>query len=195
MAISPQAIIGNISTAIGLFTSTKQVDIVQILNQETMGQVFSEARPIKATIKETAKVMQYPVEMGATLTDNRVSNPTEIDMSLFIPSSAYSTAYIQIRTAWQNATLLSVQTRTGTYKNMIIMDMPHEEDPDMFSAITMQIRFVEVIMINALGKSSVDNFSPAVPQYQNTLNTGLIQGLAATSSVFSYFHAASVVGL
>lgn len=196
--ITPSAVIQNLSTAIGLFTSTKQVDVVKILNQQTMQQVFAAARPLKAVIKETAKVMQYPVETGATLSDNRVSNPTEIEMMVFLPASAYTSVYPQMRTAWQAPTLLSVQTRTGTYRNMIIMDMPHEEESDIASAVTIHLKFKEVIMIapSAVGGNPIlANFSPAQPQAQNTLNTGLVQGLAAASSVLSYFHAATVVGL
>lgn len=196
-SLTPAGAISTLSTAVGLFTATKQTDVVKILNQQTMQQVFTAARPMSAEVKETAKVSKYPLESGYVSFDNRVSNPTEINMMFFIPSLAYTTAYVQIRNAWLNATLLSVQTRTGTYKNMIIESMPHEESPDMFSGITMLIKFSEFIIVAASASSAqvLANYSPAQPQAQNTLNTGLIQGLAAASSALSYFHAATVVGL
>lgn len=198
MAITPSSAISNLATLAGFLTSSKRVDVVQILNQQTMQQIFAVARPMKATVKETAKVMQYPVETGSTLSDNRVSNPTEIEMALFIPASGYSTVYPQMRNAWLQPTLLSVQTRTGTYKNMIIADMPHEEDPDMFSAIMMHVRFKEVIMIapsSTAASPVLNNYSPASPQDATTQNQGLISGIASASSLLSYFHAATVVGL
>lgn len=196
--ITPASIAGNAQTALGFFTTQKRVDIVKILNQQTLQQIFTAARPIKASVRETAKVMQYPVETGATLSDNRVSNPTEIHMELFIPSEAYTSVYPQIRNAWLNATMLSVQTRTGTYKNMIIQDMPHEETAEMFSAITMQVIFKEVIQIGAAQSGApavLNNYSPASPNHANTVNSGLISGLNVASSALSYFKAASVVGL
>lgn len=196
-SLTPTGAVASLSTVIGLFTSTKQVDVVRILNQQTMQQVFNAARPMGAEVKESAKVSKYPLESGYISYDNRVSNPTEINMAFFIPSTAYATVYPQIRTAWLSATLLSVQTRTGTYKNMIIESMPHEENVEMFSGITMLVKFSEFIIVSASASTSqvLANYSPAQPQAQNTLNTGLIQGLAAASSVLSYFHAATVVGL
>ncbi len=187
--------IGTLSTLTGLLTSSKRIDVVKILDQQTMAQVFQAARPMKAHVKETAKISKYPVETGYTSADNRVSNPTEIEMDMFIPAGAYDTAYPQIRNAWQAGTLLSVQTRTGTYKNLVIEDMPHDEDPDIYTAVIMHIRFSEFIIVSSAGNSTVSNYSPAQPQAVNTLQAGLIQGLAAGGSALSYFHAASILGL
>lgn len=193
--LTPSAAVSDISTVIGLFTSTKKVDVVQILSQQTMQQIFQSARPMKCTVKETAKVMSYPVETGSVLSDNRVSNPTEIEMDFFIPNTSYSTVYPQMRNAWMDATTLSIQTRTGTYKNMIIMDMPHDESPDVFSGIMMHIKFMEVITISANSANAISNFSPASPLATNTLQSGLLQGLAAVSSVGSYLQAGKSLGI
>lgn len=195
--ITTSGAVTTLSTAIGLFTSTKKVDVIQILNQQTMQQVFSAARPMHSEVKEVAKVSKYPLESGYTSSDNRVSLPTEIHMAMFIPSLAYNTVYPQIRNAWLTSLLLSVQTRTGTYKNMIIEAMPHEETADMFSGVTMFLKFSEFILVSSSAAASpvLANFSPAKPQATNTLATGLIQGLATGSSVLSWAHAATVVGL
>lgn len=194
MVVTPQAIIG---TVVELLTSSTRIDVVQILDQQTMTQVFSSARPLRAEIKEIAKVSKYPLETGSISADNRVSLPTEINILVLIPATAYASVYPQIRTAWQNATLLAVQTRTGVYKNMVLEGIPHVEEPEMFSSVSMELRLSEFIQVSSSAASSplLDNYSPVAPQAQNTINTGLIQGLIATSSSLSYFHAASLVGL
>ncbi len=195
--VTRSAIIGNLATAIGLLASSR-IDVVQIIDQQSMEQVFASARPMRAEVREYSRGMKYPIETGAILTDNIISEPTEIRMDLFIPAAAYATVYPQIRSARLNGIFFVIQTRTGTYKNMYIEEMPHDETADMFSAVVMHIKFLEAIQVgaNAVGSTQVlDNFSPSAPADVFTINNGLISGLAAGSSILSYFHAASVVGL
>lgn len=194
VTVTPQSLLTNATTAVGLLTNSKKVDIVQIIDQETSKQVFSNARPIKATIKETAKISKYPVETGYTSADNRVSNPTEIEIDLLIPSEYYNSVYPQIRNAWINATLLSVQTRTGIYKNLVIENMPHDEHPDFFSAIIMNLRLTEFILAGLTGTGNLQNYAPASPKYFDPVSLGLIQGINTTASSLSYFNAPSIVG-
>jgi hypothetical protein len=175
-----------------------RIDVVAVLDQDTLQQVFEGARPMKAMVRETAMVMKYPVETGATLSDHRISNPTEIEMTFVIPSEQYAVAYQDIRNAWVNATKLSVQTRTGTYQNMIIADMPHEEDPDSFNTVTQHIRFMEVIYAapaSIAQPSGLANYQPADPQYAMTVNRGLLTGITAPAGILSYFSASSIWGL
>lgn len=196
--ITPQAILSDISSAANFLISSLAVDVNAVLNQETLQQVFPDARPVKATVKETARVMDYPVETGATLSDHKIINPIEIEIIFVINQDFYSSAYQQIRTAWINSTLLSVQTRTGTYLNMIVSDMPHEEEPDMYNAITQQVRFREIIFVapNSLAQpGQLANYKPANPTNLPVINRGLLAGLAAPTTVLSYFHAKSVWGL
>ena len=207
MTLTPQNLLSNIETAVNLLTSVSKVDIVGILSQSTtisaagavntaFSQIFSEARPMKGTVKETSKVMDYPVENGAIYSDHKVINPTEIEFLMIIPQEAYSTAYPAIRNAWLNSDVLAVQTRTGTYRNMIIQDMPHEEEPDIFSAITIFVRMREAIQQGPAGASSqLSNYSPAQPQDAVNVNTGLLSGIPAAGSVLGLFNASSVWGL
>lgn len=195
--ITPQTILSNATVGLNLLTSVAKIDIVGVLDQETLQQVFPQARPMKATVRETAKVMDYPVETGVTLSDHRISNPTEIELITIINSDSYESAYQAIRNIWKNATLLSVQTRTGTYRNMIISDMPHEEDPDMFNAITQAIRFREVIMVvpsSIAASGSIANYAPRNPVDQSMQPRGLLSAITAAGTALSYFNAISIWG-
>lgn len=196
--ITPAAIISNVLSGANVLNSIIKVDVVGVLDQETLQQVFSDARPVKATVKENSAVMRYPVESGVKIADHRVIENTIIDMVFIIGVDAYSSAYQAIRSAWQNATLLSVQTRTGTYRNMIIADMPHEEDADMASAITQFVRFEEVKFIFPNGDAVPDglsNYAPRDPTNAITVDRGLISAVTAGTGILSYFRALSVWGL
>ncbi len=195
--LTPQAVVQDIQTIAGFFTATKQVDVVQVLNQDTGDQVFSQARPLAAFIREASKGLMYPIETGATLTDSIIIEPTEISIDMLIQQGGYATVYPQIRAGRLNGTLYTVQTRTGTYKNLFIEEMPHEETSDMMSAIKLHLKFKEALFVtpSTSGTTQIqNNFSPQDPQDFNTVAQGLLGGIAAGSSVLSWAHAASVVG-
>lgn len=184
-------------TLAGLSVNAKKIDIVQILDQDTLQQIFSEARPIRASVREYSRGLRYPIETGAILTDSVIIMPLEIHMEMFIPNTAYGTVYPALRAARINGKLLTVQTRTGTYRNMFIEEMPHEETTDIMNAVTMQLKLVEALQVGPNGStfSIEDNYSTNTPQYQDTNLQGLIQSLSLPGSVLSYFNGAKVLGL
>jgi hypothetical protein len=196
--ITPQSIISNAGAGLNLLSSVAKIDILGVLDQDSMQQIFPEARPVNASIRESARVMDYPVETGAILSDHKVILPTEIEIITVINALHYSSAYQALRNAWINSTLLSVQTRTGTYRNMVVAEMPHEESPDMFNAITQTIRLREVLFVvpsSIAMPSSLSSYAPRDPVNQPVTARGLLSALPAAGSALSYFHALSVWGL
>lgn len=117
-------------------------DVVAVLNADLL-QVFETARPIKATVKEEAKAMDHPLETGATITDHRVILPVEIELALVLASEEYREVYQQIRALFLSSELLTVQTRTGSYPNMLIVGIPHDESPDMMDAAAVAVKLKE----------------------------------------------------
>lgn len=149
-------------------------DVVAIYD-DNFNQIFSGARPIKVTVTEIAKVMEHPIETGATITDHRVIQPVEIEMSMIITGAEYRSVYQQIRQIYQNATLLTVQTRTASYTDMLLNGIPHEEDPDYFDAIAIILKLKEVLFVTAqfgtLPPSKVANKSQASTVQQGNKQT------------------------
>lgn len=145
----------------GFSVSSLISDVVGVFTPD-FRQVFSTARPIKAQITETNKVMQHPVETGATITDHVVTEPVAIELSLIFSTFFYKAAYEEIKQLSIKRTLLTVQTRVAAYTNMIISGMPHQEDAEMYDTITMGLKLQEVLF--------------ATPQFgvvpRNASNTG-----------------------
>jgi hypothetical protein len=123
-------------------------DIVGIFDAN-FNQLFTEARPLKAAIKEEAKLMTHPVETGASVTDHRIIQPVEIDLSLIVQSADYKSIYNRIKATYLNGDSLNIQTKTGVYKNMVIASIPHDEDPEMFDALTIAMKLTEVLYVTA----------------------------------------------
>ena len=154
---------------------TAAYDKVQVFDQD-FNQVFPLARSIKAVVKEEAKVMEHPLETGATITDHRIILPVEIELSLVLVNS-YQDTYSQIRQYYLNATLLNVQTKSGTYYNQLISSMPHEENPDMYDALTLALTLKQA----QFATTKID-YSPKNVKQSSEVNRGAQQGLAVTKN-------------
>jgi hypothetical protein len=102
---------------------THAYDQVAIFDDDFI-QLFPGARAIKAIVKEQSKVMEHPLEDGATITDHRVILPIEIELSFILKPEDYQDTYNQIKQYYLDATLLNVQTKSGVYQNQLIQAMP-----------------------------------------------------------------------
>lgn len=145
-------------------------DGVAIFDQN-YNQLFSAAKAIKIVVKENSKLMEHPIETGAVITDHRILLPTEIEMSLILSSISYADVYKQIKQFYLNATLLIIQTRSGIYQNQLIEALPHEEDPNMFNALTIALSLKEVLYVSAVTKNP-----PKRPSNTNAVDRGTQQG-------------------
>ena len=193
--ITPASVLSGIDFGIDVLRGISQVDIVGIYDQESLQQVFEQARPLKASVRESSQVMNYPVESGAILSDHHIINPVRIEIPLFIRAENYASTYQQIRGAFLNADSLAVQTRTGVYSNMIVEDMPHEEEPDIFNGIVLSLRLREVLLTVPSVDRQPGNYSPVNPANENTLNRGYqvaSEVLAQISALAGYINAINV---
>jgi len=158
------------------------VDQVAIFDSDYK-QLFQQAKSIKVVVKENSKLMEHPIETGAIITDHRIIMPIEIEMSLILASEDYADVYKSIKQYYNNATQLTVQTRSAIYTNQLIEALPHEEDPNMYDALTIALSLKQVITVSA-------QYAPA-PKYASNTNTqdrGIQQGTAPSKQQ------ASVVG-
>ena len=197
--ITPASILSNIDFLFDALNIGLKIDVVGIYGAAGLDQQFPEARPVKAVVREYQQIMQYPVETGVRLSDHRVIMPTQIEMMLVVPARFYGSTYQQIKAAFTNASLLSVQTRTGVYSNMVIAEMPHQEDPEMYDAVMMSLRLQEVLFAvpaSLAQPNAPANYSPTDPQNQSTIPRGLVSKLAVTvpSAVLGYIQSAKAWG-
>jgi hypothetical protein len=149
---------------------TAAIDVVGVYDQN-FRQVFPNARPLKAEIKEVLKPMENPIETGAESTDHVVFLPTEITLYLFVGKTDYKQTYKAIQQLHQNATLLTVQTYTGSYQNQLIEAMPHTEDADIFNAIMMIMKLHETQFSTAEFEAVPRNPANANPVQRGTVNS------------------------
>lgn len=140
-------ITGAASFGLSLLRPTAAVDVVAILGPG-FSPLFGLARPLVATVYEDAKLMEHPLEMGSVIADHIVIEPMEIEMPCVITGEIeYRNTYAAIKAAFTTGTLLTVVTRTGVYPSMVLTAMPHEERPQSFDAININLRMRHAVFV------------------------------------------------
>lgn len=126
-----------------ILASTSAADLVAILDNETLQQIFRASSPMRVSVRESKVASKFAAEDGTEKSEHVYTNATEISMDLFIDDEQSRNGYEEIRQAWLENRLVTVQTRVSSYQNMLILDMPHDETTDTNGAIVMPIRMQE----------------------------------------------------
>lgn len=160
-------------------TASASADVVSVMDAETGRQMFSGARPLKASVSPTSKYMSHPGENGIAYVDHKIDLPVSIQLPVVMVANQYRDTYNELNEAKTSGTQLTVQTRTATYENMAIEAIPFEEDPEHFDTITMIIQLVEIIpaftVVQTLPPQSVRN-----PVDASTVDRGQQEGSSPT---------------
>jgi len=114
-------------------------------------QVFPKARPMNISVRQTLKAMEHPLENGEITTDYRVLNPIEIEIPIKTQGLYYRGVYHEIEQLYKRAELLTIQTRTRNYRNMVLTEMPHEQVPAEYDVISMNLRFKQIRIVQKEG--------------------------------------------
>jgi hypothetical protein len=152
-------------------------DQVLVYNQDSFQQVFKAANIMKGSFKEPSKLMEHPNEKGIILADHRITLQNEIELPLVISANDYNAVYTQIKNLRNSGTLLSVQSRITIYDNMVVIDMPHEENPDMFDAVALTLRLKQVFF-----DETIDSFAPTEKAKAKTIKSGQKNGKKITTT-------------
>lgn len=162
-------------------TTSKAVDVVAVLRGDTSAQVFAAARPLRATVYERARLMEHPLEDGATIADHKVQDPVEIDLPLMVPGGeALKETFEEIRQLYHEGVILTVQTRAASYLSMVLLEIPHEESAETMDAVTIGVRFREAKFVKAVYGGLAPAQVKSKPQ-ASTAKRGAQQTTAATA--------------
>jgi hypothetical protein len=152
-------------TVVDLILATQSSDSVAIINGFT--QVLQNCRPMRATVRQSSRLLDHPIENGQIISDYSVILPVEIDLQVIVTAQYYRSTAQQILQLFQTKQLLTVQLKDGNYVNMVIAEMPREEKPEMFDAFAMTIKFRQALIVKPL-----PTYSPLNPVQANTQAVG-----------------------
>lgn len=124
-------------------SKTPTQDLVAILDSEDFTQLFQAAQPMRVSVREAKRATKFTVEDGSERSDHVVRLATEIVIDLLIEEESARDGYEQIRQAWRDNRLVTVQTKVASYPSMLIEEMPHDETPELGNSISVPIRLTE----------------------------------------------------
>lgn len=134
------------ATELGSYLLQSDSDSVAVLDSANE-QVIKKARPLRIGIREIIRPMDHPIESGQKITDYKITLPIEINMPCIVSSSNYRETYHEIYDLFNKSELLTIQTRVRNYKNMILSAIPHEQDPERYDVITINLNFKQIIIV------------------------------------------------
>jgi len=140
-------------------------------------QLFPNARPITARVTPSSKLMEHPLESGATIVDHRIINQTEIELSVILAPSDYLDAYNAVKATFLGKSSVTVQTIVDVYPNMYIMAMPYQHTPEAIDTITMIIKLKEAQIASAATTVAI----PKSAADAATVTTGAQNGTTQTA--------------
>lgn len=127
-----------------LSTATQQQ--VTILDAESFETLFASAHPMRVAVRETKRATKFAVEDGTERSDHVVRELTEIQIDFLLADDTRN-QFESLRQAFDDNKLLTVQTKVKSYESMLIVDMPHDETPELGMAINVPIRLQEWIEV------------------------------------------------
>ena len=126
-----------------VLSTTSAADLVAILDNENLQQMFVASAPIGLYVCESKKATQFAVEDGTTRSDHVTTDAIEISFDLFLSDENARNGYEEIRQAWRENRLVTVQTKISSYPDMLILEIPHDETVEGGGSIRVPIRMQE----------------------------------------------------
>jgi len=123
--------------AIALVGPTSAADRVFIMESDGISQCFPYARPLNLKVNDQARMPQHTLEDGSTITDHLVIDPISIEIQMIFIKDFRDT-HAEMRAAYEEGRLLTIQTKTHTYPNMVITALPHAIQPNLVGVRTIR---------------------------------------------------------
>lgn len=118
------------------------INRVEILDNETLQPIWVGSDIMDVQVQETSTVTKYKVEDGTNRNDHIVHNPTEI-MMRFTLAGEVSQLFNAIKQTYTERALVTVQTRTDVYADMIVTEIPQEQSGAAMDAVVLDVRLSE----------------------------------------------------
>jgi hypothetical protein len=144
---------------------------IQVLDNETLAQVFVSGQPMRVGVKEDKRVTKFTVESGETKNDHIVNEPIEISIDFIVTDEDAKNQLEQMRSMFRDNKLFTVQCKMGSYPNMLIQSFPHDETAQLYDGASVPLSFIEwretTPEYGTLKQEAVRN-----PQHSSTVSRG-----------------------
>lgn len=120
-------------------------ELIAILNEDGE-QILTTMVNIGCSVSVSKEFAQHSLENRQVIIDDQYDNPTIVNLQFILSPSDYVAVYNEIKQYFNNITSFIIQTKVDTYKNMFLRTIPHEETPDMFNTISINLEFTQQLI-------------------------------------------------
>jgi len=117
--------------------------MIQIFDNETKELIFTNTNILNIDIKDSKTITKYQVEDGTTKNDHIYENALEIEIALLLAKSSQDEnleQFTKILSYYKNNKAVIIQSNMNVYENMIIEEIPHCENKDIFDGATINMK-------------------------------------------------------
>lgn len=119
-----------------------EITPVIILDNDTLQELWVGSDIMRVSVHETSKATRYTVEDGTSRNDHVIQNPIEIEISMVLAGEV-ARLFQLLKQTYLERNLVTIQTKTDVYTNMLVEEIPHEQDSGMTDGVTVNVRMVE----------------------------------------------------
>ena len=119
-----------------------EITPVVILDNDSLQELWTGTDIMRVSVHETSKATRYAVEDGTSRNDHVIQNPTEIEIRMVLVGEV-SRLFQLLKQTYLERKLVTVQTKTDVYTDMLVEEIPHEQDAGMADGVTVNVRMVE----------------------------------------------------
>lgn len=112
------------------------------MNNDDLSERLAGAQIMNLTINESATATKYAVEDGTTKSDHVFENLTEVNISVLIVDDI-AKAFEEMRDIYKTRALVTIQTRTAVYKNLLLTAIPQTQKKGTLESSEVELSFIE----------------------------------------------------
>lgn len=116
---------------------------IQVLDGETFEVLFASSNPMRLSVLDEKRATKFKVEDGSERSDHVIDNAIQINIEFILSGDEAREQFQAISQAYFEHRLVTVQSRMGTYENMLIEAIPHEETRQMYDGAILPVRMTE----------------------------------------------------
>ena len=120
-------------------------------------EIIPEIRVVSISPKPRARLIRHPIESGGTTVDNKVIDPTTLDVHCYVKwadRKAVDTIFEMFRN--REYKFYSVVARDGIYANLALVSCPNTQTPQKFDVFEFTLGFQEVMFGTPRNKKKAD---------------------------------------
>lgn len=136
-----------IENALGFLFTTKDVAIFNGTSEVLKGNMLFNAVIMEARVKENSDMPEHPIESGVKIVDHKIILPVEIDIRFVMPAYLYASVYKELKEIYEQSIPLRIKTKMSYYNNMVLQNMPHNENADTVDRVVFNLHFKQVMTV------------------------------------------------